>query len=301
MRVISHESTEGNILKVISHQIPHFSYRNGFSPLPICMKTCDSGWGCCFRSFQGVLAQFFMKLFDEFPKKYREKYLNLHPLNLFADNEISPFSIHNLVNEAHKNCNLDPGNWAKPSQMIQTILPIFQNQGFSVLYSHSNQFSKNSFENLEYPCMVLIPTLLGLDELDQTFIPFLQLSLCVEGSLGFVSGHNVSAYFIVGFDENNFLYFDPHTTLDAVNDLEIDSYYHTKAKRIAYSDLNPSILLAFFAKNKNSLKELLFTLSKCSRSPVAFEELSGDNSEHECLDIDDLEFTPPSDDDNNDN
>jgi hypothetical protein len=103
-------------------------------------------------------------------------------------------------------------------------------------------------------------------------LPFLHLCLCADGSLGFMSGHRKSAYFIVGFDHSHFAYFDPHTTKNAIVDQDFSSCYSLPLNTLKASALNPSILLGFIVSTMESLDDLLSVLIACHNSPIAVTE-----------------------------
>jgi len=207
MKVIgrSHLSSKDTCQAINS--IPRFCYRSHYEPISGTNLTSDKGWGCCFRSSQGLIASFLSQFFSLFPEKFLETFRTGNPLTLFLDIPSSPFGIQNLVQTAEK-YGTPKGTWAKPSSIAQTIKDIFTQYNISCFIGQNFTISQNEIKRITFPALVLIPGLFGLHKLDEKFISFLQLCLCAPGTCGFVSGRKDSAYFIFGFDPTHFLYFD---------------------------------------------------------------------------------------------
>jgi hypothetical protein len=124
-----------------------------------------------------------------------------------------------------------------------------------------------------FPALLLVPGLLGLQKFDLAFLPFLQISLCVPGALGFISGRSNSACYVVGFDTAKFVCFDPHTTRDFVAaDGRTDSYLEIPHPMITYADIDPSVLMGFIVGTLTDLEDLITLLSNCAASPIALTE-----------------------------
>jgi hypothetical protein len=89
-----------------------------------------------------------------------------------------------------------------------------------------------SSSSLSFPALLLIAGLFGVECLDPVFSPFLGDCLGLDSSLGFVSGHRNSAYFVAGCATTEFTNFDPRTTKKAVVDgTDFSSYYALPIKQ----------------------------------------------------------------------
>jgi cysteine protease ATG4 len=186
-------------------------------------------------------------------------------LSLFNDEPTAPFGIHNLVSSTIR-FGVKVGEWAKPSLIAAAIASIFSKLRLGCLVVRDLAFS---LEKVDFPALVLIPGLLGLKDLDLAYLPFLNLCLCIKGSLGFVSGYKGSAYFIAGFDSNFYFYFDPHTTHDPVlKESDFHSFFSIPTRKIKHDKVNPSILIGFLVGDRNELDDLIATLMNCSFSPI---------------------------------
>jgi cysteine protease ATG4 len=252
---------------LFSH-IPRFSYRRGFPPISTSGPTSDSGWGCCYRTGQTLLAQFILRFQQEFPLDFAAKFGETEPLALFNDISSAPFGLPRLVLETSK-IGVPIGEWAKPSSLAAAAQVICQDLSIGCVVSQGFWLSKSQMDS-QYPALFLIPGLFGLDRLDVNYVPFLQLCICEENCLGFVSGKRSSSYYIAGFDSKHFVYFDPHTSQKAVVGAEgFQSYYGLPPGTINFADINPSVLLGFLVRSKDELGELMDQLTACDSSPVA--------------------------------
>ena len=276
--------------------IPRFCYRKSFSPIAGTKLTRDRGWGCCFRSAQGLLAEFAMKLLEKFPERYTEAFGCAHPLALFYDSESAPFGIHKLVLATAK-YGIEPGNWAKPSLLAAGIRDVMEGLGLGCIVTQDFGITKTPDLSTKFPAILLIPGLFGLHKFDMSFFPFLALCICIDGGLGFVSGCKNSAYYIFGVDCGNqsFLYFDPHTTKEAaVTETDFPSFFSLPKKTLKAASANPSMLLGFMVPSETALDDLLLNLGGCCESPIrvrdeGFEEAMAAR----VLDIDDIDLESP--------
>jgi cysteine protease ATG4 len=238
------------------------------------------------RLWQGVLAQFSLRLQQVNPNKYIASF-GTDPLFLFLDCESSIFGLHRLVTEADC-CGIPVGQWRRPSVIANAIQRIFSQLPLGCLVNHGLSIPRDRFPT-HFPAIVLISCQFGLDSLDAEFLPFLRLCLESDSSLGFVSGYQNGAYFVVGSSETHFGYFDPHRTLKAVvEETGFSSFFSSDLKALRNCDLNPSILLAFFAQSSEKLEDLLVELSQCPGSPLSVVDPIDDSICDQVLDIDDL-------------
>lgn len=265
MRVIISNYREKDKASLIEG-IPRFCYRSNFKPIQNTKLDCDSGWGCCFRSSQGLICQYIMKLSQNNPEIYNRTFPNTtNPLELFRDLPESPFGIQNLVRVANE-VGLPMGEWIKPSLMAETIFRIFKSLNLNCIIARNLSFDCEELTKTGYPTLMLIPGLLGLDKLEEDYIPFIYLCLCIENSLGFVSGLGSSAYYFVAFDVDQIYYFDPHTTKKALVGTDFNSLFELKLKSMNIKKLNPSILFGFYCEEV--IKEEIFHLTGCTRTPI---------------------------------
>jgi cysteine protease ATG4 len=286
MRFIGSRSTSQE--DKAAKEIPRFSYRKSFSCIPDSKLTTDRSWGCCYRSTQGLLAQFVLRFRRLASDQYADAFgIDTSPLSLFHDSPESPFGIHRLVQESAK-FGIPVGEWARPSVVASSIKAILSTLQIGCIVTQSLSICHSEVPDT-FPALLLVPGLFGLDGLDPAYPPFLMLCLCDDSCLGMVSGHRNSAYFIVGFTATHFGYFDPHTTNKAVlNENDHVSYYELPVKKLRAADLNPSIMIGFFINDRDELADLEGRLVSCLGSPISVTEPPNEDFMDQVLDIDDL-------------
>ena len=126
-----------------------------------------------------------------------------------------------------------------------------------------------------------------------TFLPLLEALLCMEGSLGFISGKGNSAYYIVGFEDNYFIYFDPHYTKPAFlkeGEDDIKSLYSIQPKKIKMDKINPSILIGLMIRSENELENLQIIMTGVNYSPFSISDEPEEDIMSQVIDIDDLDL-----------
>ena len=285
------ENPVDNIEKVLS-VMPRFCYRSGFHPLENTKIQSDKGWGCCYRSSQGIIAQYIIRLKQNNEELFKTIFPNCDdPLTLFYDEPSAPFGIHSLVS-ATARVGVAVGEWAKPSTIAAGIKIIFESLGLSCYVSQDFAFNiDNIRSDTKYPCLILIPGLFGLDNFDSRFLPFLQLCLCTESSLGFVSGRRNSAFYFFGMNATDFFYFDPHVTkTHASNNTSRQSFFDLAPKSMSVNAINPSILLGFTSSNYSELEDLFMILVSCLASPITVHDNAQlEEMEKNVFDIDAIE------------
>ncbi|EAY10799.1 Clan CA, family C54, ATG4-like cysteine peptidase [Trichomonas vaginalis G3] len=271
MKVINSDDTNVDANQILA-EIPRFCYRNNFQAIENSTLSCDSGWGCCFRSSQGLVCQYILRLHKNFPDLYNSTFgIDKNPLDLFLDIPEAPFGIQNIVTHANS-LGLPIGNWAKPSIIASAYKSIFQSLHLNCIVPQDSTFIYEELESTNYPVLILIPGLFGLEKIEKPYISFIFLSLCMNSSLGFVSGHNDSAFYFIGFDSDYFYYFDPHVTKQALTGPPYDSLFELKLKSMKIENINPSVLLGFYCDD--SIQELIMQLMGCIQSPIAVIEKS---------------------------
>lgn len=270
-------------------RVPRFTYRMNFPEID--SITSDSGWGCCFRSAQGLVASFLLRYASSNPELYFKKFPIVPLLGLFEDHKDMPFSIQNLVSVC-KNFGVKPGNWAKPSQISATIMTILKDFGVDCIAASDTNIDPVLIEKVEYPVLVLIPCLLGMEVIDERFYPFIKEVFHRKEFVGIVSGYAAYSYFIVGMTENeeNVIYFDPHVTREAVMSCELHhDFFSQPAKGMPLKSMNPSILIGFICETKEKAAAMIDDLTKIENSPITSKTIDADLID-QVLDIDDLDM-----------
>lgn len=262
------ENDEAESERIMS--IPRFTYRRNFTPFPDTELTTDAGWGCCYRCCQGLVSQLLMRM-----KKINNDIFGItNELSFFQDKPEAMFSIHSLVTQT-KTLGIEPGTWAKPSQLGVAISNIFNSHNFSSIIALNSTIDSSVLESIQYPCSILLPLLCGLDTVEQNLFKFFHTAINLPQSVGIVSGYSGSAYYIVNCKtDGEVSYFDPHVVQEAVLDDNFSTFFNQPLQVMNFNSLNPSMLFGFFCIDKEEALSLAKILSEIQDSPVLFCNLS---------------------------
>ncbi|KAJ1443639.1 Peptidase C54 [Sesbania bispinosa] len=202
------------------------TYRKGFDAIGDSKYTSDVNWGCMLRSSQMLVAQ-----------PLDKEYINI--LQHFGDSEACAFSIHNLL-QAGKGYGLAVGSWVGPYAMCRTWEVLARNQrerndlgeqplpmaiyvvsgdedgergGAPVVCiedasKRCSEFSRGLADWT--PLLLLVPLVLGLDKVNQRYIPLLQSTFKFPQSIGILGGKPGASTYIIGVQNEKAFYLDPH-------------------------------------------------------------------------------------------
>ncbi|EEF33181.1 Cysteine protease ATG4B, putative [Ricinus communis] len=294
----------GNALAEFTHDYSSrilMTYRRGFDAIGDSKYISDVGWGCMLRSSQMLVAQalLFHKLGRAWTKPFQkpmdQAYVEI--LHLFGDSEAAPFSIHNLI-QAGKAYSLAAGSWVGPYAMCRSweslarskreensleyqSLPMAvyvvsgdedgERGGAPVVYiedasRHCLEFSRGQADWT--PILLLVPLVLGLDKVNPRYIPSLQATFTFSQSLGIMGGKPGASTYIVGVQDDNAFYLDPHEVQSVVNigrdDIEADtsSYHSDIVRHIPLHSIDPSLAIGFYCRDKDDFDEFCLLASK---------------------------------------
>ncbi|CAM6036575.1 unnamed protein product [Sphagnum compactum] len=289
-----------------------FTYRRGFEPISQSNLTSDLGWGCMLRSGQMLLAQALMC--HHLGRSWRrsgdqlcsQEYLQI--VKSFGDSpdESCPFSIHNLV-DVGSPYGLAAGSWLGPYALCRTLEALAdadrercqKRGGQQVLPMVVHVVSGDAdgerggapvlcVEDVTRLCLrwgepgeewgallVLVPLVLGLDKVNPRYTPSLRATFTFPQSLGILGGKPGASTYLVGVQDGQALYLDPHETQQAVRILpenpEVDtsSYHCSIVRRIPLDSIDPSLALGFYCRNREEFDDL------CARSSELAEQSNG--------------------------
>ncbi|KAG7017160.1 Cysteine protease ATG4 [Cucurbita argyrosperma subsp. argyrosperma] len=277
------------------------TYRKGFNVIQDSKYTSDVNWGCMLRSSQMLVAQalLFHRLGRSWRKTSRKpldkEYVEI--LHLFGDSEKSAFSIHNIL-QAGRAYDLAAGSWVGPYAMCrswETLVrlkretPNLQDQqlpmaiyivsgdedgergGAPVLYiddasRHCFEFSKGQLDWT--PILLLVPLVLGLEKINSRYILSLKTTFTFPQSLGILGGKPSVSTYIVGVQDENAFYLDPHEVQQVVNidkdDLDADtsSYHCNVIRHIPLESMDPSLAIGFYCRDKDDFDDFCYRASK---------------------------------------
>lgn len=159
----------------------------------------------------------------------------LETLEPFGDSEASAFSIHNLI-LVGESYGLAAGSWVGPYAICRSweslackkrkqtdSLPMAvhivsgsedgERGGAPVLCVEDATKSCVEFSRGEdewAPLLLLVPLVLGLDRVNPRYIPSLKATFAFPQSLGVLGGKPGASTYIVGVQDDNGFYLDPH-------------------------------------------------------------------------------------------
>ncbi|XWS44545.1 hypothetical protein CRYUN_Cryun15aG0055200 [Craigia yunnanensis] len=283
------------------------TYRKGFDAIGDTRITSDVSWGCMLRSSQMLVAQ--ALLFHQLGRSWRkplqkpfdQAYIEI--LHQFGDSEASVFSIHNLV-QAGKIYGLAAGSWVGPYAMCRSweslarckreendehqLLPMAiyvvsgdedgERGGAPVVCIEDASRRCLEFSRCQAdwtPILLLVPLVLGLDKVNPRYIPSLQATFTFPQCLGILGGKPGTSTYIVGVQDENVFYLDPHEVQPVVNlswdNLEADtsSYHCDTIRHIPLDSIDPSLAIGFLCREKDDFDDF------CSRAYKLADESNG--------------------------
>eukprot|EP00245_Coleochaete_scutata_P011744 TRINITY_DN4429_c0_g1_i1.p1 TRINITY_DN4429_c0_g1~~TRINITY_DN4429_c0_g1_i1.p1 ORF type:complete len:215 (+),score=33.81 TRINITY_DN4429_c0_g1_i1:98-646(+) len=123
--------------------------------------------------------------------------------------------------------------------------------------------------------LVLVPLHLGLEKVNPRYLPSLQKALEFPQSVGVLGGKPGASTYLVGYQDDQVFYLDPHevqpSTFVSVDDPEADtsSYHCSTVKRIPLETIDPSLALGFYCSTRVDFEDL------CKRATALADESNG--------------------------
>jgi len=238
-----------------------FTYRKDFSSIENTQFTSDAGWGCMLRSGQMILAQALIAN-SENSDKDKEQIVRW-----FADTprKESPYSIHAIAKSGEL-FGKAIGEWFGPSTIANVLcelvgahkssnLCVYVSDDGAVYVDKVTKLATSN-GNTWRPVLIIVPLRLGLDTMNEIYYPSILEMFRFPQSLGIIGGKpRASLYFVAAQDDFVF-YLDPHTLQPTVNvDPKFDTYHCAAPKRAHVSEIDPSLALAFYCRNKEQFDD----------------------------------------------
>ncbi|EAX90074.1 Clan CA, family C54, ATG4-like cysteine peptidase [Trichomonas vaginalis G3] len=251
--------------------IPRFTYHKNFAPLQGGFTT-DKNWGCCIRSAQGLIMQFITKLYKHLGDDIRNIFPTNSKYELFYDLPHSPFGLPHICAEL-QSYGVMPGEWVKPSLLAPVIKEIMNFFRIPVVIAEHGCLSRevlNEALSHNIPVLLLFTLMLGYENFELKYLPFLKLTLSlIYQSVGVVGGQQGKAYFIVGHQKEKLLYFDPHDVNESITKIDqINQLFKPPLKVMPADTLSSSMLVGFFITNLQDAEELPMLLNQSGECPI---------------------------------
>ncbi|KAI3653856.1 hypothetical protein MP228_001803 [Amoeboaphelidium protococcarum] len=242
----------------------------------------DAGWGCMIRCGQMLMARALQMRFKMLNDRNQSE-ARLQVIRMFLDTTSSQYSIQNLCAVASQYYGKAERTWHGPST-IANVLKHLCNSGLDIDNDNKKDnasqerqlrvvISQDSTLYLDQmsgviqdgnSLLVLVPTRLGIDQVNQIYHDSIRLCLTCRWSVGIAGGKPNSAFYFVGLEtRDNLLYLDPHYVQDAVSlskdgsmtDTDLATYSQRVPKSLDISRLDPSMLLGYYIHNEEELME----------------------------------------------
>ncbi|EGW34341.1 uncharacterized protein SPAPADRAFT_59751, partial [Spathaspora passalidarum NRRL Y-27907] len=218
----------------------------------------DVGWGCMIRTSQSLLANALMKLQ---PSAEHEV------INLFQDNIASAFSLHNFIRVASESpLEVKPGQWFGPNAASLSTKKLLDGmkgktiQGVKyphVFISENSDLYDEEIEELlvESSVLILFPVRLGIDNVNSYYYDSIFQLLACPFTVGISGGKPSSSFYFLGYQDQDLLYFDPHSPQLYENPINYTTYHTNNYQRLHIHMLDPSMMVGILVKDKSEYKE----------------------------------------------
>ena len=248
----------------------------------------DIGWGCTIRSGQMILAETLLRM--NLGRQWRLYHNKSHSLahknilNYFIDvpSKDHFFSIQNITHYGLK-YNKNIGDWYGPetiSKVIRDIvnsidqveLKIYIPENNDIIIDDIKVLSPN-FQNI----LILIPLRLGLTNINDQYLKYLFDFLELPQSVGFIGGKPTKSFYFVGYQNNDFIYLDPHNNQNLIDHEnffpklhDLLSYHDKDINLIDSKTIDPSLTIGFFIKNEQDFDKFKNSLSQIFKNNNIF-------------------------------
>jgi cysteine protease ATG4 len=271
------------------NQIYYFPYRYNF-PVPLANNaTNDIGWGCMVRTGQMMLCETFKKI------ENMKDTVKCIP-ELFLDIPSAPFSIHNITTYGAK-YNIPVGEQFPDTELSLTLQDLLNN---SIINNYINivavreriiyKDQVNAILNNNKQCLLLIPVMLGLENINEIYYSQINKLLQHDTSVGFIGGIQKKSLYLTGIQETKLEYLDPHMIKSALINIKNDNQTTKIIGEIELLNLNSSMMLCFLIKSKDQFNEWSENILDPSTSDMpifCFSETQEKHNTVNTIDLDD--------------
>ncbi|CDO94100.1 unnamed protein product [Kluyveromyces dobzhanskii CBS 2104] len=220
----------------------------------------DIGWGCMIRTGQSLLANAIQRV--KLTRKFRINSTRIDDdefdlISWFQDDINHPFSLHNFVETERKTSGMKPGQWFGPSataRSIKTLVAGFPSCGIdSCIIStqsadiYEDQVTEIFTANQHANVLLLFAIRLGVDLINSIYWKDILKIISSRYSVGIAGGKPSSSLYFFGHQNENLLYFDPHSSQQSSSDMDALTYYQSchghKFNKLHISETDPSMLI----------------------------------------------------------
>lgn len=124
---------------------------------------------------------------------------------------------------------------------------------------------------LTAPLLILLPTRLGIDNINPYYHPSLFHLLSLPQSVGIAGGKPSSSYYFFGYEGTRLLYLDPHFA-----QLSSGPYHTTKYLALEVGQMDPSMLVGFLIRDETEYDHFVAALDLFGNKIVTVHEETPD-------------------------
>jgi len=248
------------------------TYRHSFEPILPSDYTSDMGWGCMLRSGQMLLANALVYHFlgRDWRINNKEKYEFYKGLiGWFMDFPEKPFSIHKIATLGQK-YDKAIGEWFGPMIISQVLKNAVEqssecNNCIGVCVSVDQSIYKDEVikitNNWNKALILLLPLRLGIKNLNPLYHEGLKTCFQFPQCIGIAGGKPKSSLYLIGNDDNDIIYLDPHIIKPALerkekyDDEDFLSYRCPTVQTVNITSLDPSLAVGFYFSDEGDFNE----------------------------------------------
>jgi len=248
------------------------TYRHTFEPILPSDYTSDMGWGCMLRSGQMLLANALVYHFlgRDWRINNKEKFEFYKGLiGWFMDFPEKPFSIHKIATLGQK-YDKAIGEWFGPMIISQVLKNAVEqstecNNCIGICVSVDQSIYKDEVlkitNNWKKALILLLPLRLGIKNLNPLYFEDLKKCFQFPQCIGIAGGKPKSSLYLIGNDDNDIIYLDPHIIRPALkrkdkyDDDDYMSYRCPTVQTINIASLDPSLAVGFYFSDEGDFNE----------------------------------------------